>query len=660
MCAFVKWHGLRLLEDELERLRATRGPLRVITTTYMGATERAALDRLVREFGAEVKIQYDAAPHPPARQGLDVPPQTPATTRPTSAPPTSPAPPFSTEWSGTSGCPGSRPRRCWTSSAATFDTYWNDPSFELYDPDVTGTAWTMHSPKPRDAAQHDRVTICLSGLEVRPFPYQQQMLDALDGRARRARSASQPGRRRHRHRQDRRRRTRLPPTVLGQPADRPRCSSSRTARRSSSSRCGPTERSWPTRHFGELYVGGARPERWHHVFASVQSLHVVRRREHPCRRLRHRGHRRVPPRPGADLPTAPRPPDPARAARPHRDSRARRRHRRPRRFFDGRTATELRLWDALGKDLLCPFHYFAVADGTDLRRISWTRGRYDEGELSNVYTGNQARAAIVLQQLRDKVIEPRARCARSASASASPTPISWRDVSPPPASPHSRSAVDTPRPTATQALEDLASRRVNVLFAADLFNEGLDLPDVDTVLFLRPTESATIFLQQLGRGLRRTPDKAVLTVLDFVGHQRQEFRFDKKLRALTGETRAGLEREIERGFPFLPSGCQIVMDRQAQALILENLRTQVANSWKSMAAELRSYGDLDLPTFVHESGHRAGRHPAPRPTILDPAPPRRRPADPRWLRARRVSCSSGSAPSPTSTTDSARPATASC
>ena len=161
---------------------------------------------------------------------------------------------------------------------------------------------------------------------------------------------------------------------------------------------------------------------------------------------------------------------------------------------------------------------------------------------------------------------------------------------------------DTPATDRKRALEDLKSRRVNVLFAADLFNEGLDLPDVDTVLFLRPTESATVFLQQLGRGLRRTPDKAVLTVLDFVGHQRQEFRFDKKLRALTGETRRGLEREIERGFPFLPSGCQIVMDRQAQALILENLRTQVANSWKSMTAELRSYGDLDLPTFVHESG----------------------------------------------------------
>jgi hypothetical protein len=94
----------------------------------------------------------------------------------------------------------------------------------------------------------------------------------------------------------------------------------------------------------------------------------------------------------------------------------------------------------------------------------------------------------------------------------------------------------------------------------------------------------------------------VLTVLDFVGYHRKEFRFDAKLRALTGHTRRGLEREIQRDFPFLPSGCQIVMDKQAQSLVLENIRSQIANRWKQMVAELRSYGDQDLGTFLHESG----------------------------------------------------------
>ena len=176
----------------------------------------------------------------------------------------------------------------------------------------------------------------------------------------------------------------------------------------------------------------------------------------------------------------------------------------------------------------------------------------------------------------------------------------------------------TPRHERDQALADLRSTRVNVLFAADLFNEGLDLPDVDTVLFLRPTESATVFLQQLGRGLRRTRDKAVLTVLDFVGHHRKEFRFDRKLRALTGDTRAGVERPVERGFPFLPSGCQIVMDRQSQTIVLDNIRSQIANRW---AADRRGAPVVRrsraLATFLESLGLELSRHPPSRTALVD-------------------------------------------
>ncbi len=88
-----------------------------------------------------------------------------------------------------------------------------------------------------------------------------------------------------------------------------------------------------------------------------------------------------------------------------------------------------------------------------------------------------------------------------------------------------------------EGLEKLRRGELTCLFAVDLFNEGLDIPMVDTVLMLRPTQSATIFLQQLGRGLRRSDDKAVLTVLDFVGLQNSQFRIDLKYRALTGLSR---------------------------------------------------------------------------------------------------------------------------
>jgi len=141
-----------------------------------------------------------------------------------------------------------------------------------------------------------------------------------------------------------------------------------------------------------------------------------------------------------------------------------------------------------------------------------------------------------------------------------------------------------------------------VLFAVDLFNEGLDVPDVDTLLLLRPTQSATVFLQQLGRGLRRTADKPVLTVLDFIGQQRREFRFDLKYRALTGTSRTGLERQLEAGFGFLPSGCELVLDQVARQVVLDNVRRQLRLSRKEVVAEVRTHGDLELAAWLQESG----------------------------------------------------------
>ena len=82
-----------------------------------------------------------------------------------------------------------------------------------------------------------------------------------------------------------------------------------------------------------------------------------------------------------------------------------------------------------------------------------------------------------------------------------------------------------------EKLAQLRRGESQTLFTVDLLNEGVDVPAIDTVLMLRPTDSATIFLQQLGRDLNRTEGKDVLTVLDFVGHQHQQFRFDLRFRA---------------------------------------------------------------------------------------------------------------------------------
>ncbi len=251
-------------------------------------------------------------------------------------------------------------------------------------------------------ADRVRVTISLSGLTVTPYSYQQEMLDAIDV---------------ERQVHDRHRNlvvaaTGTGKTVIAALDYRRLCEPAGDASPSLlfvAHRKEILEQSLRTYRevladpdFGELYVGGARPERWRHVFASVQSLSaygidripadayeivVVDEFHHAEARTYRKILDHLAPRELLGLTATPERADGVDV----------------RQFFGGRTAAELRLWDALGADLLCPFHYFAVADGTDLRRISWSKGRYDEEQLSNVFTGNDARALVVLKQLRDKV-----------------------------------------------------------------------------------------------------------------------------------------------------------------------------------------------------------------------------------------------------------------
>lgn len=603
LCAFVRWYGLRLLDPELTRLRELGVPLRVVTTTYLGSTERKALDKLVREFGAEVRIQYDAQRtrlHAKAwyftrHSGFD-------TAYVGSSNLSRAALLEGLEWNVRLSSVANP--SLITKFAATFDSYWNDESFERYDPDLDRDRLDDALAEASGRSDRGRVTLSLSGLDVRPYPYQQQILEALDA---------------ERVVHDRHRNLVVAATGTGKTviaaldyrnlADAARLTGAggRPSLLFVAHRREILVQSLRTYRevladgdFGELYVDGARPERWQHVFASVQSLNaygvesippdafdviVIDEFHHAAARTYRSLLDHFSPRELLGLTATPERADGT-------DVRS---------LFDGRIAAELRLWDALGADLLCPFHYFAVADNTDLRRIGFTRGRYDDAELGALYTGNRARAAIVLRELREKVLDLGAmrglgfcvgvQHAEFMAAVFNEAGVPARAVS------GSTSTADRER-----ALDDLRARRVSILFSADVFNEGLDLPEVDTVLLLRPTDSATIFLQQLGRGLRRTRDKAVLTVLDFVGLHRAEFRWDAKLRALTGGSRRDLLTSLETGFPFLPSGCQIVLDRTSQRVIVENVKAQVSRRWPQIVAELRGHGDDTLAGFIDASG----------------------------------------------------------
>ncbi len=272
------------------------------------------------------------------------------------------------------------------------------------------------------------------------------------------------------------------------------------------------------------------------------------------------------------------------------------------RYFDGRIAAELRVWDAIDQQYLVPFSYFGVHDGTDLTDVPWKRGTgYDPNALTNVLTADHAWARRVIEQLRLKTndltaIKALGFCVTIAHARfmaeqfravGIPSVAVWGD---------------SPMEERTAALRDLDAGRVNVVFTVDLFNEGVDVPNVDTLLLLRPTESPTLFLQQLGRGLRRARGKALCTVLDFVGNHRREFRFDRRLRALLGGSRRDVERQVANDFPFLPAGCHMELDPVAREIVLRSIREAIPSDWKARREELRSLGDVSLAKYLEETG----------------------------------------------------------
>ena len=596
--AFVKWYGLRLFEDQLRALRESGVPLRVITTTYMGATERAALDRLVRDFGAQVKVQYDAQRtrlHAKAwlfrrNTGFD-------TAYVGSSNLSRAAMLDGVEWNVRLSSVSTPPLL--QKFLATFDSYWNDATFETYDPDADRDKLDDALAEAAGKRIHDRITLTLSGLEVRPYPYQQEMLDQLEvervvhGRRRNLLVAATGTGKTVVAALDYRRLAAAAPTLPGLLFIAHRREILQQSLRTYREVLGDA-------NFGELYVDGLRPERWEHVFASVQSLSAYGITNVPAGAYRivvidefhhaeAKTYRRIldhlNPRELLGLTATPERGDGL-------DVRS---------FFGGRTAAELRLWDALKADLLTPFHYFAVADGMDMTRVDWKAGAYDTGELSNLFTGNDARARIVLKAVRDKVADLSAMKALAFCVSRDHARYMTRVFND--AGIKSATVLgDTASGDRDTAVKDLREGAVQVVFTVDVFNEGVDVPAINTVLFLRPTESSTVFLQQLGRGLRRAKDKAVLTALDFVGHHRKEFRFDQRFRAMTGSTRAALERDIEQGFPFLPAGTQIVLDHQSQKLVLDNIKSQVTKRWPNITSELRAHPTDDLGTFLDDSG----------------------------------------------------------
>lgn len=601
LVAFITVGGVRLLRDALEsfaRRSTTRVRLRVLTTVFTQTTELEAVELLASLPGAEVKVSYDTRRtrlHAKAwlfhrDTGLH-------TAYVGSANFTSTALGSGQEWM-VKACAADLPHVI-EKFKGTFESLWHDSEFERFD--------------PRDAESRDRLRAALAPTDssspqiffsLRPFPFQEEILDRL---------ATE--RRVHgRHRNLVVAATGTGKTVVAAfdyarqigPAEIPPRLLFLAHRREILEQAIATFRhALHDGSFGELLTGDDQPARWDHVFATIQSAasrDLLGRlgREHfefvvvdECHHA---------------------PADSYRALIPHlkpkillgltaTPERADGKSLLP--DFDDHVAAELRVWHALDRQLLVPFEYYGVSDDTDLTQLRWTRGGYDDAALAGIYTGNDARADLIVKQLQRRVANLRtvralAFCVSVAHAEFMAQAFTARGL---PAA-----AIHGETPAADRALAPrlLQQREVNVLCTCDLYNEGVDLPYVDTLLLLRPTQSATLFLQQLGRGLRLSKGKSSCVVLDFIGRHRAEFRFDNTLSALTGVPRARLSVALEQGLPLLPSGCAFQLDAVARDQILRSLKQHLAGrerivaEVKEIAAE--SPAALSLGAFLAATG----------------------------------------------------------
>ena len=251
------------------------------------------------------------------------------------------------------------------------------------------------------------------------------------------------------------------------------------------------------------------------------------------------------------------------------------------RYFNNRIAAEIRLPEAIDRKLLCPFQYFGVTDNVDLDQLKWSMGGYDKKELTRVYTLSgmiaDRRADLIISSLLKYVtdideVKGLGFCVSVEHAKFMSDYFNTHNI---PSMYLTGESKDDER---YSAKHDLVSGKVRFIFVVDIYNEGVDIPEVNTVLFLRPTESLTIFLQQLGRGLRITEDKECLTVLDFVGQANKRYNFEDKFAALLTNTSRGVTREIKDGFISLPKGCYIQLEKKATEYILNNIRASYGNT----------------------------------------------------------------------------------
>lgn len=609
LCSFVMNTGLNVLERQLRGVIERGGTIRVLTTTYMGATQRKAIDRLTA-IGAEVRISYDATTTRLHAKAWLLKRKTGATTAYIGSSNLSKAAlTDGIEWNVRVAA--REQDHIVAAVSATFEDYWNDPEFTPYDPE-TDAERLDEALTRAGMPQGSPTSLNFAHIDVTPRPFQQEVLDSLEFQRREW----------GRHKNLVAMATGTGKTVVaGLDFRRLYAAGEVRSLLFVAHRKEILQQSLFTFRtimrdgsFGELFVDGQRPAEWKHVFGSIQSLSgltanhleadafdmiIVDEFHHAAANSYSALLDFFQPKYLLGL-----------TATPERSDGKPILH-----YFDDTISAELRLWEAIDRQILSPFQYFGIHDNIDLAaaNIKWTRGQgYDTQQLTNLYTANDARVALVLEHLSRFVgdidqMKCIGFCVSVEHAEYMAHKFSQAGL------PSVAVTSKTSSGDREAALHNLRQGSIKTIFAVDIFNEGVDIPDINTILMLRPTESPTIFLQQLGRGLRKTETKSCLIVLDFVGNQNREFRFDRKYGALLNIGRRRLADEINADFPHLPIGCHIELDRVSKEIVLANIRQSLAINKQSLLAEVRNTGRIGAAEFFPTTGisprdfYRSGR-----------------------------------------------------
>lgn len=580
LVSFIKWTGIRIFERELLEFTERGGQLRVITTSYMGATDIKAVEFLSGLKNTEIKVSYNTDNerlHAKAYLFF----------RNTG---------FHTGYIGSSNISHSALTNGleWNMKITTkevghiidkfqktFETYWEDKEFELFDRN-------KHTEKLKNALRKERGFDKNNSslfFDINPFHFQEEILEKLITERKVH----------HRYRNLIVAATGTGKTVISAfdfknfRKEKPSAKLLYIAHRKEILQQAQATFQGILRdnNFGELWVDSYEPEKYDCVFASVQILnnrienlnlsgtyydYIVVDEVHHIAASSYRpiiykfkpeillGLTATPERmDGEDI----------------------------LRDFCNTIAAEIRLPEALNRKLLCPFQYFGISDSIDLSNVEWKNGRYVPNELTKIYTQNSKRVGEIISNLnkylRD-ISDVRALgfCVTQEHAKYMAEKFTLAGL-------NADYLVSSRNEFREKLKTEFTNKTINYLFVVDIFNEGIDIPEIDTVLFLRPTESLTVFLQQLGRGLRLAEGKDCLTVLDFVGNSRPEYDFEGKFRALVGKTNTSIIKEVEDDFPHLPLGCSIILEKMAKGYILENIHKATTFNTNQLLNKIRNY-----------------------------------------------------------------------